>query len=160
MLIFSRFPYCTKETTVIISLGSFLEGYLVIPQLDPINYNPPGFAVREEDFDNACFRLWNTIPEGRREIIRIMINLYHGNDVVFLVDERLEYSVNLAETMMKYIQDIYGYRSNVLRTPEDIDTLVEGDFSELGLIKFDMDLEWYRANFGWKDLPNDPPEGW
>ena len=108
MLIFSRFPYSPSENTVIISLGSFIEGYLTIPQLDPINYNPPGFAVDEKTFDDICCDLWNNNPESKRAFIRIMVNLHHGNDVVFLVDERLEYSVNLAETMAKYIQESYG----------------------------------------------------
>jgi hypothetical protein len=158
MLIFSRFPFEPSDKTSIGVIGDYIGGFTQLPQLDPLSYYDTSILNDETVFDSVCASLWTTNMESRRVIVRTILNLYYGNDVVFLVDDNIEYYAYLSEVLAKYIQDMYGYISCKVREPEDTSCLVEGTFSDAGLMRIEMDLKWYKAAFGSEDLPDDPPD--
>jgi hypothetical protein len=91
-------------------------------------------------------------------IIDIMRNVHYGNDVVILIDFGIPYAEYLAETMAGYLLMMYGCPSNIIKEPEDVETIKEATFSDRGLEQVEFDLGWVRQNFAWSDLPNDPPD--
>jgi hypothetical protein len=53
------------------------------------------------------------------------------------------------------VLDRYGASSNIVYCIEDFDNLKEPNFSMQGLSLFDKELEYYIANFGYRNLPSD-----
>ena len=158
MLTFSRIPFSLKEETYIFSLNSYIEGYPSIASLDPLTHTDTRICVDEEVYDAYCNNLWNQDPYVRKDLLLcIIFNLYYGNDVIILIYDGYEYNTYLAETLGRYIRDVYGYISNTVSSLEDIENCKEGNFSNQGLFQIDMDLDWYRSRFGVAELPNDPP---
>ncbi len=160
MIAFSQFPFTRGNTdTMIFSLCSYKEGFTNISFLDPFNYSSD-YTMYSDDaqFNQYCFNLWTANPEAHRMIIDIMRNVHYGNDVVILIDFSIPYAEYLAETMAGYLLMMYGCPSNIIKEPEDVETIKEATFSDRGLEQVELDLGWVRQNFAWSDLPNDPPD--
>lgn len=158
MITFSQFPFTKSNDTIVYSLCSYKEGFPKISILDPFNYTND-FTMYNDDasFNRYCFELWTANPEAHKVIVDIMRNVHYGNDIVILIDFSIPYAEYLAETMSGYLMMLYGCVCNIVKEPEDLDTLKEATFSDIGQAQIELDLEWVRENFGWSNLPNDPP---
>ena len=66
--------------------------------------------------------------------------LYNGKNVIVLVT-RSTNSDAITESLIKIIQDRYGYISNNIFSKEDCDYLVEGKFSAFGIHALDCDKD-------------------
>jgi hypothetical protein len=93
-----------------------------------------------------------------KEFITLMRNVYNGRDVWVLCDFSLESAFNVIETLIKFILEQYGYTCNIAKVPADVETLVEGSFSAMGIQLFDAQLENYIQCFGTDGLESDPEE--
>lgn len=160
MICFSQIPFTRDNTTKIYNLASYIEGFERIPYIDPSFYCYPLIVTdqNEREFDEFCAQLWRSNPDSNRALLRIMIDVYNGVDVIILFTDRIPYAVNLIESLSKYIQEIYGVIPNRVNTVDDIPYVTESVFSIEGVQIIDEEIERYRMLYGFKDLPNDPPE--
>ena len=82
--------------------------------------------------DNNCFI----------NIMRMMTKVYNGNNVVVLVG-RDDSSVFITESLLKFIQQRYGYNGCILNDLNDVFYAQESDFSVNGLYNLDIDVQRY-----------------
>ena len=163
MIAFSQIPFVRggmEEQTKIYNLASYIEGFERTPQLDPLSYCFPIVVTdeNEQQFDSFCANLWRTNPTANRTLVRIMIDVYNGMDVILLFTEKVTFAVHLVESLSKYIQELYGIIVNRINTVDDIPYIKESVFSIEGVQLLDLELNSYRMTYGYRDLPNDPPE--
>lgn len=129
---------------VILNLSSLKEGFqrvAIMPPsslnfLDDINFD---MGYLEYIFNNDMIFL---------EFMKIIIPLYIGMNVCVLVsmDDNMD---RITESLLKIIQQRYGYNSFIINDPEDtlcIDTeiMTEEGFSVLGMSTLDQDRERYE----------------
>lgn len=70
------------------------------------------------------------------ELMKIMIPIYEGKDVLLLISERFE---NITESLMKFISGRYGIISYIVNEAEDLEYLNESNFTINGLYNLDID---------------------
>ncbi len=121
--------------TKIYNLTSLLEGF---PRLNILPYNLRYSDEKEFDLAYALYLLENNI--AFYDMMRIIYNLYLGIDVYVMVSTD-QFSEILTESLMKFIQQRYGYNSNRVNEPSDLEYLINGDFSLLGIYNLDQDKD-------------------
>ena len=84
-----------------------------------------------------------SIPRAFNELMKIMYSLYYANDVYLLVTKDGGYFDILTESLLKFIQQRYGYDSYILNEPNDIQYAEKGEFNIYGLFNFDADNKRY-----------------
>ena len=157
MLIFSPFICGNANNMVVFNLSSYMEGFYRLKSLNPLNYYPIGISSNYEfDMWYANFIINNS--DTYKEFIDIMRYLYNGVDVCILIDLNLEFSNLLVESLSKFISERYGYISNIIKDPADIDNLREGEFSINGLLLLDQEFDKYICTYGSKSLYSDDPD--
>jgi hypothetical protein len=72
------------------------------------------------------------------DLMRLVYSLY-SNSSIFVIISRSEYADIITESLIKFIQQRYGYNSNFIQESEDLDYLVESSFSVPGLYNLDID---------------------
>ena len=72
------------------------------------------------------------------DLMMIVYNLYQGRDVFLLVDDDLE---GLNESLLKFIQQRYGYNACRINNLDDLLYAESTDFSEEGLRNLDIDKD-------------------
>ena len=72
------------------------------------------------------------------DLMRIIFNLYIGKDVFILVDDEM-YAEGLNDSLLKFIQQRYGYNACRINSLEDFVMSEESGFTEMGLINLDYD---------------------
>ena len=106
------------ENCIIYNFSSLNEKY---PRL---NLYPPLEFGKEYDYNF--------------DMMMIVYNLYQGHDVFLLVDDDLE---GLNESLLKFIQQRYGYNAYRINCLEDLLYTENTDFSTEGLINLDIDKD-------------------
>lgn len=76
------------------------------------------------------------------EFMKIISALYNGMDVYLIISPE-DWSENIADSLMKLIQDRYGVVGVRLTDFEDYKYANDNDFSEVGLINVISDMERY-----------------
>lgn len=155
MLTFSPFIYGNPENTLYLNLSSYIEGLPRLNGLNPLNYYNIGISTTYEfDMWYANFLINNS--ESYKELIDIMRELYNGRNVCILVNYTLEFSNLLVESLSKFISERYGYISNIIKDPDDILYLKEGEFDTSGLLLLDREFDKYIQTYGSRSLYTDP----
>lgn len=120
---------------VIFNLSSLLEGF------ERVNILPPFKLDRNDrEFD---IMYANYIIENDAifyEFMKIMMSLYYGLDTLILVDKQ-EHNEYVNESLIKFIQQRYGYICNSINVNEDWEYVQESEFSIQGLYNIDKDKE-------------------
>lgn len=139
MLIFcdvSCVPINLIDDSVVLNLSSLyerVERLNIIPTL----YNNDIFSV---DFDLYYGEFIFNNNDVFKRYMKIIMPLYNGKNVIVLVT-RSTNSDAVTESLIKIIQDRYGYISNNIFSKEDCDYLVEGKFSVFGIQALDYDKD-------------------
>lgn len=123
-------PYYWEEM-VVFNFTSFSLEYEKINVLPP-----PVQQIGDFDYD-MYFAQWilnNKDPFA--EFMKVIYNLYEGHTVYLCINDILE---NINESLLKLIQQRYGYVGNLIHAPEDFQYLTEGSFSIEGLSNLDSD---------------------
>ena len=121
--------------TKIYNISSLLEGY---PRLKLLPYNVMYSDDKEFDMAYAMYILNNDVVFY--DMMRIIYNLFIGIDVYLLItiDQPSEI---VTESLLKFIQQRYGYIGNRVNEPSDIQFIIDSDFSTLGIFNIDQDKE-------------------
>ncbi len=131
------------EKFVILNFSSLVNNY---EQLHLIP-DPKTMPNTEYEFDQAYANWIMSNDEQFIDLMKIVFPLFCGYNV-FVVVNWYEYSespylANINETLIKFIQDRYGYSASIINTEEDYlgqhRSSLESDFSIEGLANMDFD---------------------
>lgn len=75
------------------------------------------------------------------DIMKIVYNLYQGFDVFCISDVGDEYNELFIESILKYIQQRYGFNGQILGDIEDFNYTIDSTFTIQGLYNLDIDKE-------------------
>ena len=146
-----RYKFSGREP-VILNLSSLYSGYIniahLITKISPINNTNlpiPDFVNSVEfDMQYAAAVLNNSELFG--SLINIMLRAYEGYLVCILI-QRDPYRDAVMESLIKLIQQRYGYNCWIVEDPEDIDVISEQMLLPNGLITLDNDIKQYNEMY-------------
>lgn len=146
MLFFGNGNYIT-DNSIVYNLNSLREGYPRFKYLMP--YNKLGF-YDSRDFDLAYYNYLFENDNVFKEFFDIIFELYSGKDVFILVDQSMDWSENIAESLFKVIQQRYGYNAIQINSFDDyINFQNNSDIPQFnptfGLYNLDIDKERYTS---------------
>lgn len=149
MLIFGTaelLPELAKEKFIILNFSSLvtgLEQLHLIPNLKDIPVN-----IQDEYNFNMAY--WNWVLSNDEQFIdlmKIVYPLYCGYNVFVVVNwydsSGFTFLASMNETLMKLIQERYGYSASIINTIEDYkyqhNSELESEFSPQGILNMDND---------------------
>lgn len=132
--------------TMVYNITSLNERYRRA-RLDLLPPNSLG-ANSEYDYD-VKYMEWVFANDGVfMNFMKIILDLYNGLNV-FLVITHEDWSDMMLESLLKLIQQRYGYNSISIENPEDLFYAEDEGFNpEYGLINLDQDLARYQYIVG------------
>ena len=136
----------------IFNLTSLYSGYqslsALVTNMYDVNHSglPTVVFVDTVDFDIQYANKIFSIPAMFEAFMTIVINTYQGFDVFILV-QRDNYRDALMESIIKLIQQRYGYNSWIVNDIDDIECLHEPMFSPYGIMQVDQDLNQYEKMY-------------
>lgn len=127
------------------NLTSFKEGMTrlayLMPRIDQV--------VDDYDFDVAYANYIMSNDQVFVEFFQIIFNLYLGKDVFIAVDLEADWAETLLESLLKFIQERYGYAAVKIESEEDYMFARRNficDFNpEFGLYNLDIDKDRFFA---------------
>lgn len=132
-----------EEDFIIFNLSSFLEGY---PRLK-LQPTMGIYNVDEQIFDINYANFLLNDSNTFCDLMKIIINLYHGNNVYIIYHTDDEYNELIAESLLKFIQQRYGYNHYIIHTYEDLDFIINNsinsNFTINGIYNLDIDKKRY-----------------
>ena len=144
MLLYGNGNYIPDDCKVF-NLNSMREGFPRFKYLLPPN-SMGQYTQRE--YDIAYFNYIFQNDYVFTEFFSIVFELYCNNDVFIIVDESMDWSENLTESLFKAIQQRYGYNAVKVDTEEDY-FWVKNSYSNpqfnssWGIYNLDIDKERY-----------------
>lgn len=118
----------------IFNYNSYVMGYPnsgLIPSQLPI-------ASYSDSFDSAYLNCLLRDDNMFCNLFRIISLLQSGSNIL-LISDNSNYEINLPESLLKIIQQRYGYNGAIANDPEDLYSLKESNFSIPGLYNYDAD---------------------
>ena len=101
-------------------------------------------TINEKDFDIQYANMLIGNNNLFITYMQIIFDIYLGNDVFVLVfNGSGDYTDLVLESLIKFIQQRYGIISNSISSIEDVNTLVESEFTVAGLYNLDIDKHRY-----------------
>jgi hypothetical protein len=129
----------------IFNITGMKEGYENLQILIPPN-EVGRFTGRDFDICYANYIIYN--DNVFIEFFKIIQNLYKGQNVYLVFDATSDWSENLAESLLKLIQQRYGYNAYHILLPEDYLYASQNDMSRFdpcyGIHNLDIDKERYE----------------
>ena len=103
---------------------------------------PTNLFVETVEFDmNYANAILNN-PLMFQALMNIMVNSYQGKTVILLV-HREPYRDALMESLIKFIQQRYGYNAWIVNDIDDISCIREVPFTPYGITTLDEDIKRY-----------------
>lgn len=128
-----------QDTGVVLNFTSPNEYY------QRLNLIPPNSLGATSDYDfDVKYMNWIMSDDYRfSQMFDIIEYLYQGFDVYIIISDD-SWSENLIESLLKLIQQRYGYNATRIDCLEDLTTSPVGGFNtEYGLYNFDEDEDRY-----------------
>lgn len=130
---------------VVYNLTSMKEGFVRLATLIPPN-EFGRFTDRDFDILYADYIMGNDIIFC--EFFQIIYNLYIGNDVFIIADDA-DWSENILESLLKLIQQRYGYNAVLITSDEDYIYAKNNCYSDFapgyGLYNLDIDKDRFTS---------------
>lgn len=128
----------SPQTTFIINMSSATIGFTLFDRLMPLVTIDP----ESKDFDLMYMNYLLSDEIAFSQLMMIIYNLYIGVDALIMIGETdIKYMV--AESLLKFIQQRYGYNGYIINEASDVEFLNEGSFTIQGLYNLDIDKERY-----------------
>jgi hypothetical protein len=155
MIIFgtpTMFKYCISNgypnIDSVVNFNTTIQDVPQMMYLNPYYCGAYNLNTNTPEFDAWFINYISSDPNAFKEFINLVREAYNGKNLWILTDFDTETSTNVMEVIIKYILENYGYACNEVKTVEDLDTLVEGEFSDSGITFFDAHMENYLMYFG------------
>jgi hypothetical protein len=159
MIVFTHNPafinpianHCAKQVLVF-NLSSLYSGYRsvseLITSLAPLNNTglPMPEFVQTVEFDIQYANALLSNPILFSKLLSIVSASYEGNTVVVLV-ERDWYRDAVMESLIKFIQQRYGYNCWIVEDLDDIECIKETTYTTPGLLMLHDDLLKYDQSY-------------
>lgn len=137
----------SQQDVFIYNLTSMAEEFCTLPSLIPPNNLP---RSTERDFDIAYAQYIFSVEQAFIEFFCIIYNLYIGIDVFLVVDQDQEWTENILESLLKLIQQRYGYVAVMVLDDNDYIWTKNngvGNFAPgFGLYNLDQDKERFTTD--------------
>lgn len=137
---------------VILNLSSLYSGYInithLIAKISPINNTglPMPEFVNSVEFDMQYASAVLSDPLLFGSLINIMLRAYEGFLVCILI-QRDPYRDAVMESLIKLIQQRYGYNCWIIEDAEDIEILSEQMLQANGLLTLDADIKQFNQMY-------------
>lgn len=144
MLFYGTGKYIPDDCKVY-NLNSMKEGFPRFKFLVPPNQLG---KFLDRDFDIAYFNYIFQNDNVFYEFFSIIYELYINNDVYILVDSSMDWAENIGESLLKVIQQRYGYNGYLCDSEED-DLWINNSYESphfdptFGIYNLDIDKERY-----------------
>lgn len=133
------------DNVVVFNLTSLKEGYRRLDLLIPPNQLG---LYTGRDFDIAYANYIMSNDMVFKEFFDIIHCLYIGQDVYIIIDEEAEWSENITESLLKLIQQRYGYNASHISCFDDFVYACNNDISDFnpyfGVYNLDIDKQRYE----------------
>lgn len=140
-------PGITK--CVIFNFFSLYDIGIRLDNLIPYPYPPEEIVFSSDElvFDGMYANYLLNNQYAFTDMMKLMYELYTNSDVlVYVLVGDGSYRDGIAQSLVKFIQERYGYVTNYINSIEDLECLQDSGFSNYGLINFDIDMERYQYN--------------
>jgi hypothetical protein len=143
-----RYKFSGRQP-VILNLSSYYSGYInithLITKIAPINNSgvPMPEFVNSYDFDMQYASSILSNSELFGSLINIMLRAYEGYLVCILV-QRDPYRDAVMESLIKLIQQRYGYNCWIVEDVDDIEVMTEQMLLPNGLLTLDGDIKQFN----------------
>lgn len=128
-----------QEQCFVLNFTSFNQYYKFWPLIPPNNILP--ISRDEYNFDVAYMNYIMGNDIMFIEFFQVIILLYRGIDVYVIISDE-DWSQMLMESLLKMIQQRYGYNATRVNNIDDVLYSDPGEFNtEYGIINYDNDLE-------------------
>lgn len=146
------------STGNIYNMTSLREGYEKLPTLIPPN-DLGRFTGKEFDIAYANYIMSNDLAFS--DFFKIIFSLYIGTDVYLIVSEN-DWSENLIESLLKFIQQRYGYTGIKINYIDDYIQATNSKFQPefnpyYGLQNLDIDKERFTYLVEYNRIKNGGP---
>ena len=128
---------------VVFNLTSLVEGVEKLNLLPPPNSDYLN-QTNYKEFDQFYMNYIFSNDYVFMELMKIIYNLYLHNNVYILIYRNDTFDI-VAESLMKLIQQRYGYHCQWLNEPSDFNYYDDSDFSFNGIYNLDIDRERYET---------------
>ena len=135
-----KYLVSTKEPVMVYNFSSITEKYPILDILPRKRFD----IDDSQQFDISFANYIMSHDYRFCQFFEIILGLYCSFNVFVLVSKNEFFDI-LNESLMKLIQQRYGYIVNEINTVEDLDCLVEGSFSIQGLYNLDLDNKRYLS---------------
>lgn len=141
-----------NRPVVVYNLSSLYSGFIdateFLTMLSKINYTglPMPVFVDSLEFDMQFMASIMDNPNLFGKLMMILSNSYEGHVVVLLV-QRDPYRDSVMESLIKLIQQRYGYNCWIVEDPEDIFCIKEDEYNPYGLLTLNEDLKKYDISY-------------
>ena len=137
MLVFRK-PCCIpSDGFLIYNFTSMVMGYKNLRLLPPYTQ-----VDNSRDFDIQYAYWIHNDQEMFMEFMEVVMHLYMMNNIFILIDPDDD-MLPIVETLLKLIQQKYGYNGYIINVPTDWYDVKESSFTKEGLEEFDRDRLTY-----------------
>lgn len=124
----------TTDNCIVYNFSSMNEQYMRLNLLPPLEFGKD----YDYNFDMMYAQYILNNDNIFFDLMMIVYNLYQGKDVFLLVDDDVS---GLNESLLKFIQQRYGYNASRINNLDDLLYAENTDFSREGLFNLDSDKE-------------------
>ena len=135
----SRVYNTLDNRLVVLNLNANVQCYTKLNLMPPLGMNTSSM-----EFDTQYVNLLLSDPNYFMQFIYIMNYLKNGCDVVLLIYNEDTVFNAITETLVKFIQQRYGYNYQFLNDVEDFNQWDQSSFTAPGIIQFDQDYLRYE----------------
>lgn len=135
----SRVYNTLDNRLVVLNLNANVQCYTRLNLMPPLGMNTSSM-----EFDTQYVNLLLSDPNYFMQFMYIMNYLKNGCDVVLLIYNEDTVFNAITETLVKFIQQRYGYNYQFLNDVEDFNQWDQSSFTAPGIIQFDQDYLRYE----------------
>lgn len=135
----SRVYNTLDNRLVVLNLNANVQCYTRLNLMPPLGMNTSSM-----EFDTQYVNLLLLDPNYFMQFMYIMNYLKNGCDVVLLIYNEDTVFNAITETLVKFIQQRYGYNYQFLNDVEDFNQWDQSSFTAPGIIQFDQDYLRYE----------------
>lgn len=105
---------------------------------------PPFYPMDNKDFDMMYMEYVMKNDSAFMQFFGIIFDIYSGMNVYVMIDSG-QYKEFITESLVKLIQQRYGYNAFIVNEPEDFDVARDSDFTVPGIYNMDQDKERFSV---------------
>lgn len=129
-----------RKNLAVLNLTSLIEGY------EKLDLVPPyGTGYNDEKVFDMNYANYIMNDDAKfLNFMKIMFPIFDGMDVYILISNNPMFEF-ISDSLQKFIQQRYGYISNIISSQEDWECVQDSNFTLNGIYNFDIDKERFLS---------------